>query len=161
MKDLDYAIKMEKDGEKYYREQAELNKGNSLNSVCLILADEEKKHAQLLVDKKKDKEYSLLESDIVSSSKNIFTDKGDIGPGKEQTMSQLDFYRIASGMEQESIELYKSFSEKATDTKEKELFAYLVRQEKMHLETLEELGRLLSRPNEWVEDAEFGIREDY
>eukprot|EP00825_Cyclidium_porcatum_P042734 TRINITY_DN5911_c0_g1_i3.p1 TRINITY_DN5911_c0_g1~~TRINITY_DN5911_c0_g1_i3.p1 ORF type:complete len:169 (+),score=41.19 TRINITY_DN5911_c0_g1_i3:76-582(+) len=46
---LEFAIQMEQDGEKYYREQAELYTQNNLNVVCRMLADDEKMHAQLLL----------------------------------------------------------------------------------------------------------------
>ena len=51
---LEYALKMERDGEKYYSEQAEKNKGNKLQVVFALLAEEERKHADIL-----EKQYNL------------------------------------------------------------------------------------------------------
>jgi len=45
---LKFAIQMELDGERYYLEQAELNKDNNLRPVFVMLAGEERKHAEIL-----------------------------------------------------------------------------------------------------------------
>jgi rubrerythrin len=42
-----------------------------------------------------------------------------------------------------------------------EIFDYLIGQEQEHLILFEELVKMVTRPEEWVESAEFGIREDY
>jgi len=49
----------------------------------------------------------------------------------------------------------------AKEELEKKILEFLVIQEKQHLAFFEELARLLKRPKEWVEDAEFGLREEY
>ncbi|HWQ41417.1 MAG TPA: rubrerythrin, partial [Desulfosporosinus sp.] len=40
-------------------------------------------------------------------------------------------------------------------------FEYLIKQEEDHYTIIEQLVSLLSRPEEWVESAEFGVREEY
>jgi rubrerythrin len=51
---------------------------------------------------------------------------------------------------------------KASDNdKDKELFEFLLREERKHLTLFDELVKMLTRPEEWVESAEFGLREDY
>jgi rubrerythrin len=161
MNTLEYAINMEHDGEKYYTEQAEINKDNSLYVVCTMLAEDEKKHAQILEKKRREVTYELTDSDTLMKTKNIFKDATNIKVLGKEKVTQLDFYRIASDMEKDSIVLYEQFLEKATDAKEKELFEYLIQQEKYHFELFEELSFLLNRPEEWVESAEFGTREEY
>jgi rubrerythrin len=57
--------------------------------------------------------------------------------------------------------LYQDLLANAEGPLENEIFEYLISQEKEHLTLFEELVTLLTRPEEWVESAEFGIREDY
>lgn len=159
MNTLEYAINMEKDGEKYYREQAEINENNRLKVVCNLLADEEKKHAQILENIKNNLEYKIVESDFISIIKNVFADVKDIKVSGKQH-PQLNFYRIASDMEKESIDLYKEFQSKATTDEEKDVFELLVIQERQHLEILEEIDRLLTNAEEWIESPEFGRRRE-
>jgi len=161
MNNLKFAIDMELDGEKYYRQQAETNKDNSLSVVCLALAEEEKRHAQILTDKMKEMPYQLIEMGTLSQAKNIFDGIDDIKiPGKV-IASQLDFYRTATENEKQSIDLYKEYLSKAIESAEKELFEYLIKQEENHYEVLDNMALLLSHAEEWVEDAEFGVREEY
>lgn len=160
MNTLDYAIKMEYDGEKYYREQAEINKENGLNVVCSLLADEEKKHAQILESKKNHSTYKLIDSDFLSNAKNVYTGSKGISVEGTRYPSQLDFYRIVCDMEQKSIDLYQDFLASATEDEEKKLYEYLIKQEEQHLEAFEEMSRLLHNAEWWIESPEFGRRRE-
>ena len=77
MNDLQFAINMERDGEKFYREQAELNKDNALYEVCMMLAEDEKHHAILFKNKMNNLPYELLPSSI-SNEESIFKGLGDL-----------------------------------------------------------------------------------
>ncbi|EHQ89831.1 ferritin-like domain-containing protein [Desulfosporosinus youngiae] len=161
MNPLEFAIKMELDGEQYYARQMEINENNPLRSVCLLMAEDEKKHAEILKNKLNGLPFELTNTNIRNETKNIFADLKDVNVPGKMLPSQLDFYRTALKLEQESINLYTHLSDKAEDIQVKEVFDFLIQQEKYHYETLEELVALISRSEEWVESAEFGIREEY
>ena len=61
-------------------------------------------------------------------------------------------------MERESIELYKKLLSESSD--DKELFEFLIKQEEEHYRLIEEIVKLVNRPNVWVESAEFGLRRE-
>ena len=155
---LEFAINMELEGNKFYAQQAETNKGGGLEIVFAGLAEDELKHAELIKKKKSGGEFS---SQKVKKSEveNLFSDKdqkiSDINP----TPEQLDAYRFALDKEQESIDLYEELAEKSEG--DKELFEFLIGEEEKHFKLISEMVELLKRPKEWVEDAEFGVREDY
>ena len=161
MNALEFAIKMEQDGEEYYTEQAEINKDNALHSVCLMLAEDEKNHAKILTDKANQLPWQLGDSNILSNTKNIFEETDGIKANGKPAVKQIDFYTIASEKEQQSIDLYTTYLSKAQSPEEKELFEYLIGQEKQHFAVLDMLASWLRRADEWVESAEFGIREEY
>ena len=161
MNSIEFAINMELDGVKYYTEQAEINKDNSLNTVFLLLAKDEGNHARILQNKFNELLYKLKDNNTLSESKNVFKGIGDFKNEIKEIPNQLDLYRIASEKEKQSIDLYKKFLSEAADDEEKKLFEYLVKQEREHFAILEELVLLINRPYEWVEAAEFGIREEY
>ena len=48
MNDLEFAIRMEVEGEQYYRQQAEIYQNTPLQALCILMAEEEKKHGQIL-----------------------------------------------------------------------------------------------------------------
>ncbi|MBU4438180.1 MAG: ferritin family protein [Acetobacterium sp.] len=161
MNSIEFAINMEIDGEKYYREQAEFNKDNSLNAVFLLLAEDENGHAKLLQNELKKMTYELSDNETPANVNNVFKDKGDFKNRFEEIPNQLDVYRMALQMEKDSIALYEKFLNEAKDEQTKKLFGYLVKQEENHFKIFDNLITLVERPEEWVEDAEFGPREEY
>ncbi len=158
---LEFAINMELDGEKYYNEQAKINKDNSLHNVFVLLAKEEGEHAQILKNKSNGLPYKLEYDDALSKVKNIFKDNEDFKSEISKLPSQLDLYNLALEKEKQSIELYEKFLSEASDDSEKEMFQFLTSQEKNHYAMVEVLISLLMNANEWVESPEFGIRKDY
>lgn len=164
---IEFAINMENDGEKYYREQAELNRDNGLFVVCSMLADDEKNHAVLLRSRYENKSYDLEQGSDVNRVGNVFSNIGDIGLEEKEVLEQLDFYKLAADRERESVVLYSEMLEEARAVDSKQgredvlLFDFLISQEEEHLRVLEELVKLLTHAEDWVENAEFGNREEY
>jgi len=154
---LEFAINMEHDGEKFYKRQAEINKDNSLNTVFLLLEKDEAHHAQILQNKFNE----LTDNNTLSQVNNVFKESKGFISEFEKIPNQLDAYKFALEIERKSIDLYTSFLSESTDDQSKELFEFLIKQEKDHYTIFEELILLIERPEEWVENAEFGIREEY
>lgn len=160
MTTLDYAIKMELDGKAYYEEQAKQNKDNRLYRVFSFLAKQEDEHALLLERIKEEKgQYDLKDEKL--HTKNLFTDLEDFKSEVSTLARQIEIYRFALDIEEKSIKLYKELYEKEEDENIKKVFAFLVKQEEDHYKMFEELELLVSRPHEWIESAEFGLRDEY
>lgn len=155
---LEFAVNMEKEGEAFYRNQANENKNSGLFKVFSILADDEKQHVKILSEFINKETSNLAESEL-SNIKGVFSDhfKNDIKHKPEQ----LDIYREALKKEKESINLYSDLLEKTSDPSEKKLFEYLIKQEELHYTTIEDLITHIGKAESWVESAEFGVREDY
>ena len=161
MHSLEFAIRMELDGEKYYTEQAEKTKGTRLHTIFLLLAKDEGKHAKILQDRANQLTPELLDATSYSEYKNIFQQADDFAIAIKESPTQLDVYNFAMDKEREVIELYKEMLEKATDEKDKEIFRFLIKEEENHYLILEDMASHMGRPEEWVESAEFGLREEY
>ncbi|MGI6752064.1 MAG: ferritin-like domain-containing protein [Anaerovoracaceae bacterium] len=158
---LSVAIAMEADLEKYYLKQAEINHDNYLNKIFTMLANDEKEHANILKRKSEELNYELKDGKTFKESKLLFKGMDDFKMETKAIPSQLDSIRFAQEMEKKSIDAYTEMKEEAKDERAKELFEFLLKEEEMHYEILDQLARHLSRPEEWVEDAEFGVREEY
>lgn len=159
MKLFELALSLEEELQNYYRKQAELNAGKSLGKVFSLLEKEEAKHAEILKAYADDIILPLNESDILSEVRSVFSEMDDYK--SDNNTSQLDVYRFALEKEEESLRFYRDLQQKATDNQSKTVFNYLVKQEDTHIIIMEELVKLVNRPKEWVESAEFGLREDY
>jgi rubrerythrin len=155
---LKYAIEMELDGEKYYSKQAAASPQRNLKILFSMLAEDEKNHAAILKSKMEGQPYELDDSGH-SPAKNVFTGMADFEIDIKKFPEQVDLYRLALEKERQSIELYQKLLSETTDAGE--LFEYLIKQEQGHFGILEEIIKMVNRPNEWVESAEFGLREEY
>ena len=161
MEVLQFAINMELDGEKYYTEQAEINKGNGLNKVFLLLAADENNHAKTLKNRLNDISDTFIVSDTLSVSKNVFSDLKKFKDQYTLIPSQLDAYRSALEKEEQSITLYKKLLAEADNDTDKLLFQSLIKDEESHRSVLDDLVLLLNNVDDWVESAEFNITKEY
>lgn len=161
MEILEIALKLENDGEKYYQEQAEKNKDNPLYNVFMKLSEQEKKHAEVIKKNADDLSYALEDDDIMSDVKKIFNDLNDFDVEHTKQPTQLDFYRMAMEKEVESIELYTKLLKQSDDDQSKKLYEWLIGQEENHKKILNDLVDMLFNAEEWVEHAEFGVRDEY
>ena len=158
---LEFAINMELDGEKYYTEQARLNKDNGLSKVFLLLAEDEKKHAHVLKNRISDISDVPNPGETLKLSKNIFSDLKNYKDDIKIHPSQLDGYKHALEKEFKSIELYKNLLSEADDDAEKLLIKFIIKEEESHFTVLEDMIELINNAEEWVESAEFNIEKEY
>jgi len=93
MNSYKFAINMELDGEKFYKEQAEINKDNSLKIVFLLLAKDEENHARILQNKLNELSFELPDNNTLSQSKNVF--KGIIDLKKEIEIPCFNNFNIS------------------------------------------------------------------
>lgn len=161
MEILDLALSMELDLEKFYREQAELNISNSLKVVFTMLANEEENHAKIIKANADKLTLALEDSNILSDVQSIFKNMADFTSDIRDLPNQLDTYRMALEKEEQSLKFYQDLYADATEEQSKTVFQYLMKQEDKHCVILEELVKLVTRPDEWIESADFGEREDY
>lgn len=153
------AITLEEDMEQYYLEQAQKQEDDHLKQVFLMLAEEERNHARLLTENKDLINAPIEDQDIIEEAKKLFKNLDDFKNIDKDLPNQLDSYRKALEMEEKSLKFYRELQE--SDPKRKEIYQFLAKQEDKHCIIIEEIIKLVSRPEEWVESAEFGIREDY
>ena len=126
-----------------------------------MLAEEEQKHTEILLGKADVLDLNIQDKNILKEARELFSQLGDFKSDIKELPSQLDSYRMALEMEEKSLKFYKNLHDIAETDKEKKTYQYLIKQEEIHCIILEELVKLTTRPEEWVESAEFGLREDY
>lgn len=161
MRSIEFAIKMELDGEQYYMEQAEKHKNTNLHTVFLTLAKDERKHANILKDRLNKLTPELSDTTSYTEYKNIFEQAEDFYSSIKETLEPVDVYLLAMEKEQEAIDLYREMLSEASNEQDKAIFEFLIKEEETHYAILEDIVSHVSRPIEWVESAEFGLREEY
>jgi rubrerythrin len=164
---FDFALKMELDGEKYYRTLAENAKYDDLKRVLEGLAQDEQRHYQI-IQLVKSQTFQHIEADpSLSNIQNVFASNNKkISPDNIEVIAklkdeQLDVYRAALVKEKESVELYKQLNEKSEKQEEKLIFEKLMQEEEKHVDLIDNIIELLNHTNEWVEAAEFNHQDTY
>jgi len=161
MNSLDFALKMELDGENYYKELSEKNKDNSLHVVFDVLAEEEEYHYKFIKEKISKSMGDLKRNKALGESRNVFDMSSKIISEIKATPDQMDAYVLALGFEKKSVELYGKLLAEATNDDDKRIFEALVKEEQCHYNLIEDMIDILIKPKDWVEAAEFGITKEY
>lgn len=155
-----YAIQMETDGEDYYRQLAEQTDNKGLKTILTMLADEEVKHRNA-IEKMKRERPQLAQTTILDDARNVFVQMKESGERFGFAIGQKELYRKAQDIEEKSHDFY---IEKANEVKEeyqKDIFLRLAEEEKKHYFLLENIIDFVSRPETWLENAEFYHLEEY
>lgn len=154
-----FAMKMEKDGEDFYRTLATESQEPALKNIFTMLADEELKHFNALKSIKNDEQApSLATTDLLDKVKNVFTDMRN---AKEEpridTTNSAREYRKACAIEKDIHTFYLEKAEQGENEHVRELFLRLAHEETTHLIIMENIVEFVSKPEpgNWLENAEW------
>lgn len=157
---FDYALQMEKDGESFYREIAQKTSNEGLQKILTMLADEEVKHYQVIERMKQDK-YQMTETTVLDDARNIFIEMKEQGERFEPRQEQAELYTRAQEIEKKSQQFYQEKARQADKDDQKKLFERLAKEEEKHYFLLENIIAFVSRPKQWLENAEWYHLEEY
>ncbi len=158
---FDLAMQMEKDGEKYYRDLAEMTVNTGLKNILNMLAGDEAKHIQVLQQLKDSVKAELTSTPILSHSKNIFQQLCEEKNWEKLPDSQAGLYRKAVEIETKSFNFYMEKARESGDPRVQRMFFLIAEEEKRHEFLLEHLLQFVSRPQAWLENAEFNHLDQY
>ncbi len=157
---FEYAMKMEKDGEEYYRQLAQQTTNKGLQTILTMLADEEVKHYNA-IERMQTKEPHMTETTILTDAKNIFVQIKESSESFDFDIKQTELYRKAQDIEKESRDFYTAKANEVTKEYQKGLFLKLADEESKHYFLLDNIIEFVSRPEYWLENAEFYHLEEY
>lgn len=156
---FEIAIKLEQDGAAFYLTLAKHTQNESFASLFKRLAEDEKKHESYFRALKEKSALISVDSSVMETARDVFK---SFDPERfEPEEDQIPLYREALAIEQRSIDLYKSQLNELEFEAEKEAIKNIIAEEERHYLVMEELLTLVTRPHRWVENAEFGVREEY
>jgi rubrerythrin len=151
---------MEKDGEAFYRQMAHRTANKGLRTILTMLADEEVKHQQI-VESMRQTVPSLGDSQVLTRAKNIFAEMKEADEVQPDESSQVELYQQAQALEEKSRDFYAEKAKAVDDNEQADLLEALSVEEDKHYRLLGNLVDFVSRPQRWLEDAEFNHLEDY
>jgi rubrerythrin len=160
MEIFDYAMQMEKDGENYYRQLAEKTDNKAITTVLTMLADEEVKHYKI-IEQMKTARPQMAEATILTDAMNVFARLKDSGESFDFGVGQAELYKKAQDIEKKSETFYREKADEVQKKYQKEVFLKLAEEENKHYFLLENIIEFVSRPETWLENAEWYHLEEY
>lgn len=157
---FEYAIKMEKDGEQFYRDLAARTANTGVRNILTMLADEEVKHAEA-IRAIQNEEHETKPADVLAAAKNIFQRMKEFGEEFKTDTKEAEVYRQAMEIEDKSVNFYLDRADQVKLPRQKQLFLKLAEEEKKHYRLMENLTDFVSRPRQWLENAEFFHLDQY
>jgi len=151
---FEYAMQMEKDGEEYYRQMAGKTANKGLQAILTMLADEEVKHYKT-IEKMQTQEPHIEDATILSDVRNIFVQIKESGESFDFDIQQTELYRKARDIEKNSRDFYTEKANEVTEEYQRELFLKLADEERKHYVLLDNIIEFVSKPEYWLENAEF------
>lgn len=157
---FDFAMEKEKLSGDYYRRLAAESKNEGLETVFNMLADEEAKHYKIVSDMKNDVTPDLAETTVLSDAKDVFEKMRQSANNFNFDISQTELYRKAQQIEEQSRDFYLQKANEAEQT-HKDIFLKLAEEEKQHFSLLDGIINFISKPQMWLENAEFYHLDEY
>ncbi|MFN3531066.1 MAG: ferritin-like domain-containing protein [Candidatus Brocadia sp.] len=157
----DYAMQMEKDGENYYRDLTRKIDNAGIKKILGMLADAEVKHYDILQKMKKNEKVQMLDTGILSNVKNIFVKMKEEEDTLGVNVSQKELYKKAQEIEKKSQTFYLEKAGEVNNPSHEEIFLKIADEEKKHYFILENILDFISRPENWLENAEWYHLEEY
>ena len=157
---IDEAIALEERAETNYRSAAETTTDPSAAKILTLLADEEAQHANAL--RTMNAGAVQASRSLIDAAKDWIGGKVEGGAGAISTdAALLDVLRSAMEIERATETFYREQAEVTDSSEIRVLFERLAAIEKGHYLFVSSLVEYYDRPNEWVESAEFGLRDEY
>jgi len=156
-----FGMQMEKDGEEYYRDLAGKCNDKGLQNILNMLADDEVRHYNVLRDMADGTAPRFSETSILNNVKNVFVQEKEADKDFDFNVAQIELYKKARDIEKKSQEFYLEKSGEIESDIQKKIFERIAEEEKQHCWILENVIDFVSKPNEWLENAEWNKLEDY
>jgi len=159
---LDDAIALEERAWKNYMEAGKRVSDPSGKKILELLAEEERKHTQILKGMKNGTYSELKGPPLLKEVRGLV--EGAVENGQSRIFADASMHDIlqqAMEIERRTERFYKEHAQAAEDAKLRELFEYLAAREAEHYLLVSSLAEYFDRPVEWVESAEFGLRAEY
>jgi len=156
-----FVQQMEKDGEAYYRDLAEKTVDKGLKTILLGMAEDEVKHFKIFKELEKQANPEYKATDILANAKNIFQEMRDSKESRNFPMDHVKAYEKALETEQKSDAFYREKAEEVDSPVAKELLVKIAEEERKHAHLLENIIDFISKPDTFLENAEFHHLEEF
>lgn len=156
----DYALQMESESEDYYRQLAQKTDNKGLKTIFNMLGDEESKHYRVIENMKDRVSAKVSDTGMLSDARDVFRRMAG-EKGFDFSAEQKELYKKAQEIEQKSKNFYLQKVDEVENSFQKRIFRDLAAEEKKHFFLLQNIIDFVSRPDSWLENAEWYHLDEY
>jgi rubrerythrin len=155
----EFAMQMERDGERFYRNLADGSSSQGMSRILTALADDEAKHYIIVKEMAEDVEPDMDKTTVLTDAKNVFAQMQ--GTSLDLGGLQVEVYRQAQEIERQSRKFYKEQADQATKASARTILLEIADEEQRHYFLLDRIVEFIDRPRTWIENAEFNHLDEY
>jgi len=155
----EFAMQMERDGERFYRNLADSSSSQGMSRILTSLADDEAKHYVIVKEMAEGVEPDMDKTTVLADAKSVFAQMQ--GTSLDLGGLQVEVYRQAQEIERQSREFYKEQADQATQASAKAILLEIADEEQRHYFLLDRIVEFIDRPRTWIENAEFNHLDEY
>jgi len=156
-----FAMQMENEAEAFYRVLSTNTENAGLKTIFNMLADEEVKHCKIIEEMKSKIPQKISSMNVLSEAKGIFEQMSNTNEKTDLNKNQIEAYKKAQDIEKKSIAFYLKKADEVEEYCHKGIFRKLAEEEKKHYFLLQNIIEFVSRPENWLENAEWHHLEEY
>ena len=157
-----FAMQMEKDGENLYHDIRNRANQPGLKEIFTLLANQEAKHYMVIEQMSRGNGLpQLSEEPVFDNVKNIFIMMKETGDDFQFNASEAEIYQKALKLETESQQFYQDKANEIAEESKKQLLLRLAEEENKHRILMEMLIEFITRPQTWLENAEWNHLDEY
>ena len=159
---FDQAMAIEQQGAEFYQALADDAPDEGSGYIFSWLVEQERKHFAIFKKMKASGALPAGKSSDLKGVREIFVGWKDARARLNIKADQVKLYLQALEVEEKSVRLYEDAARAADDDAVRQVFLRIAAEEKAHRQIMENIIEFVSKPEIWVENAEFGYRgEDY
>jgi rubrerythrin len=155
MDTFEFAMEKEKYSEQYYRDLAQGTSHSGLRNILIMLADEEVKHYRVVEQMRIATPPEVTDTPVLENAREVFEKMRGSARKFDFQISEADLYGKACDIEEASRKFYLEKAREARDPAQKALFRKLAAEENKHYVIMDNIRSFVSRPETYLENAEF------
>ncbi len=156
----EYAIRLETEGEEFYRRAAGKTMHKGIRNILTMLADGKARHRTVFEHMKRREPWAVVDARLLPSARMVFEGiEGD--PFEHIEVSEIETYGAAQAMEERSIAFFLEKAREMEGKPQAVAFRKVADEEQRHYFLLSNLIDFVSRPQTWLENAEWYHLDDY
>lgn len=159
---IKYALEMEKETKDYYLDLAEKCVSNTgVKNILVMLAGEHDKHSDTFKKIEEDKCTGMDDSESFQAVDKLFRSMKESKHTFSCDIDQVELYKKALNLVSKKYDFYQDALQKVDCPENRQAIEKIAEEEKHQKYVLENIVEMVTRPEAWVENAEFYHFDEY